>query len=96
MLLYCGCQRTAQYPGVAKFGIALEWGSRGPEFESRHSDHKKILSIVRQDFFVMIHGSDGIAFIYKMGVYNSVRLTARVSLFYIYELFFFFCSMRLS
>ena len=28
-------------PGVAKFGIALEWGSRGPEFESQHSDHKK-------------------------------------------------------
>ena len=25
-------------PGVAKFGIALEWGSRGLEFESRHSD----------------------------------------------------------
>ena len=28
------------YPGVAKFGIALEWGSRGLEFESRHSDQK--------------------------------------------------------
>ena len=28
-----------RYPGVAKFGIALEWGSRGPEFESQHSDH---------------------------------------------------------
>ena len=27
-------------PGVAKFGIALEWGSRGLEFESRHSDQK--------------------------------------------------------
>ena len=27
-----------RYPGVAKFGIALEWGSRGLEFESRHSD----------------------------------------------------------
>ena len=27
-------------PGVAKFGIALEWGSRGPEFESQHSDQK--------------------------------------------------------
>ena len=23
---------------MAKFGIALEWGSRGPEFESQHSD----------------------------------------------------------
>ena len=29
-----------EYPGVAKFGIALEWGSRGLEFESRHSDHE--------------------------------------------------------
>ncbi len=28
-------------PGVAKFGIALEWGSRGLEFESQHSDHRK-------------------------------------------------------
>ena len=28
----------SEYPGVAKFGIALEWGSRGLEFESRHSD----------------------------------------------------------
>ncbi len=26
-------------PGVAKFGIALEWGSRGRWFESSHSDH---------------------------------------------------------
>lgn len=25
---------------MAKFGIALEWGSRGLEFESRHSDQK--------------------------------------------------------
>ena len=34
-----GGQETAtKYPGVAKFGIALEWGSRGLEFESRHSD----------------------------------------------------------
>ena len=30
---------SASYPGVAKFGIALEWGSRGLEFESQHSDH---------------------------------------------------------
>ena len=32
---------AAFYPGVAKFGIALEWGSRGPEFESQHSDQKE-------------------------------------------------------
>ena len=31
----------SEYPGVAKFGIALEWGSRGLEFESRHSDHRR-------------------------------------------------------
>ena len=30
----------SRFPGVAKFGIALEWGSRGPEFESQHSDQK--------------------------------------------------------
>ena len=33
---------TRKYPGVAKFGIALEWGSRGLEFESRHSDQDKL------------------------------------------------------
>ena len=27
-----------QCPGVAQFGSALEWGSRGREFDSRHSD----------------------------------------------------------
>ena len=27
--------------GVAQFGSALEWGSRGRKFESSHSDHKK-------------------------------------------------------
>ena len=32
-----------RHPGVAKLGIALEWGSRGPEFESQHSDHEKRL-----------------------------------------------------
>ncbi len=29
-----------EYPGVAKFGIALEWGSRGRWFESSHSDQE--------------------------------------------------------
>ena len=33
-----GQRVLSRQPGVAKFGIALEWGSRGPEFESRHSD----------------------------------------------------------
>ena len=27
------------YPGVAQFGSALEWGSRGRWFDSSHSDH---------------------------------------------------------
>ena len=31
------------HPGVAKFGIALEWGSRGRWFESSHSDHLMII-----------------------------------------------------
>ena len=30
-----------KFPGVAKFGIALEWGSRGRWFESSHSDQEK-------------------------------------------------------
>ena len=29
------------YPGVAKFGIALDWGSRGRRFKSCHSDHSE-------------------------------------------------------
>ena len=31
------------YPGVAKFGIALEWGSRGRWFDSSHSDQVMII-----------------------------------------------------
>ena len=37
-----GSHKT-KYPGVAKFGIALEWGSRGRWFESSHSDHRSVL-----------------------------------------------------
>ncbi len=36
-------------PGVAQFGRVLEWGSRGHEFESRHSDqndHRHISMVV--------------------------------------------------
>ena len=33
-------QLIREYPGVAKFGIALEWGSRGRWFESSHSDQE--------------------------------------------------------
>ena len=31
-----------KYPGVAKFGIALDWGSRGRRFKSCHSDQKAL------------------------------------------------------
>ena len=44
-------RRASKYPGVAKFGIALEWGSRGRWFESSHSDHLPMES--------WIHGSIG-------------------------------------
>ncbi len=39
-------------PGVAKFGIALEWGSRGLEFESQHSDQNAV-NESSQHFFVL-------------------------------------------
>ena len=39
-----------KFPGVAKFGIALEWGSRGLEFESRHSDHENRESLTLSVF----------------------------------------------
>ena len=29
-----------RYLGVAQFGSVLEWGSRGREFDSRHSDQR--------------------------------------------------------
>ena len=38
-----GWETVSIFPGVAKFGIALEWGSRGLEFESRHSDQIRII-----------------------------------------------------
>ena len=58
MLIYCGGRETASiYPGVAKFGIALEWGSRGLEFESRHSDQTGQLRLSR--FFFDDTTSDG-------------------------------------
>ena len=44
-------------PGVAKFGIALEWGSRGPEFESQHSDQTvgavRIERFLQLQFFIL-------------------------------------------
>ena len=43
-------RQTKENPGVAKFGIALEWGSRGLEFESQHSDQKFRKSSYLGDF----------------------------------------------
>ena len=55
MILYQSClaNTLVQHPGVAKFGIALEWGSRGLEFESQHSDQKPV-SRMRYRFFLFL------------------------------------------
>ncbi len=43
--MLCGAgEGDARGRGVAQPGSALEWGSRGPAFESRHPDQKKKLS----------------------------------------------------
>ena len=42
---------ASKYPGVAKFGIALEWGSRGRWFESSHSDQLKIVESLENTTF---------------------------------------------
>ena len=44
------------FPGVAKFGIALEWGSRGRWFESSHSDHESPQSMIQsaEDFSILL------------------------------------------
>ena len=34
------CFSVKNRRGVAQFGSALEWGSRGRKFDSCHSDHK--------------------------------------------------------
>ena len=44
-------ERKTKYPGVAKFGIALEWGSRGRWFESSHSDHEKTVLQLQDGLF---------------------------------------------
>ena len=38
MVIYLRSIKYIKYPGVAKFGIALDWGSRGRRFKSCHSD----------------------------------------------------------
>ena len=56
-------------PGVAKFGIALEWGSRGLEFESRHSDQKSPEIVRFQDFLFVFRSND------VLGIYSKSILT---------------------
>ena len=48
MLIYVSRVADTQHPGLAKFGIALEWGSRGRWFESSNSD---------QGHRIILHGS---------------------------------------
>ena len=57
-------ERRKQNPGVAKFGIALEWGSRGRWFESSHSDHKELESICFSTlyFFVVTNRTSGLLY----------------------------------
>ncbi len=45
--------RKTKYPGVAKFGIALEWGSRGRWFESSHSDQSECPGLDAPIFLVL-------------------------------------------
>ncbi len=40
-------QVVNRHPGVAQFGSALEWGSRGRRFDSCHSDHRNKGHLVR-------------------------------------------------
>ena len=47
----CAIILPARDPGVAKFGIALEWGSRGRWFESSHSDQKRKRGVSPSSFF---------------------------------------------
>ena len=44
------------YPGVAQFGRALEWGSRGRRFDSCHSDQNPyaiIDTMVAYGFYII-------------------------------------------
>ena len=43
---------ASKNPGVAKFGIALEWGSRGRWFESSHSDQENRKRFTLSVFFL--------------------------------------------
>ena len=46
------CGRITQVSGCSAGGSALEWGSRGREFESRHSDQYRQSSFEGCRFFI--------------------------------------------
>ena len=51
ILIMIGYNSRVTYLGVAQFGSVLEWGSRGREFKSPHSDHKNTVSFWTRYFY---------------------------------------------
>lgn len=51
------------FPGVAQFGSALEWGSRGREFDSRRSDQLDAEPVWGSAFIFKSRTAKGSAFI---------------------------------
>ena len=63
-------------PGVAKFGIALEWGSRGLEFESRHSDQSEYPYRDAPIFFFIFRGCRRTSFVLWQPLCHTCFTTA--------------------
>ena len=72
------------YPGVAQFGSALEWGSRGRWFDSSHSDQNEIIRTLfskwemRSDFLFIwtkLHRETAAAHMVESGNHPSPRTT---------------------
>ena len=51
-MIASGSENKNEYPGVAQLGSALDWGSRGRGFKSRHSDQKSTRAIGLGCFFI--------------------------------------------
>ncbi len=66
-------RKRKQNPGVAKFGIALEWGSRGLEFESRHSDQRSRNNICCFCFFISMLQSNSRPLVSQYGRRQSAH-----------------------
>ena len=63
---------------MAKFGIALEWGSRGRWFESSHSDHPKTVeNTTFSAVFLFVAGAEWYHPTVQQGG-NSYGLTASI------------------